>query len=156
FVSHGLAQVEQLCQDAAWIDKGDLRMIGPASDVISAYQGDSHQEQRIDGEQGSRWGSGEAQIVNVALRDRDGNPQSVLNTLEQASIHVDITAHTPLQDTVVGVRIDSLAGGPVWGTSTRRGGKTIGLIDGPASVDIAIPSLPLLEGVYDLTVSLTD
>ena len=57
---------------------------------------------------------------------------------------------------MVGVRIDNLAGGPVWGTSSRRGGRTIGLIDGPASVDIAIPSLPLLEGVYDLTVALTD
>lgn len=156
FVSHGLSQVEQLCQDVAWIDKGDLRMLGPAADVIGAYQGDSHQAHRIEGEQGSRWGSGEAQIVNVELRDSDGKPQSVLNTLEAASIHVDVTAHTPLQDTVIGVRVDSLAGGPVWGTSTRRGGKTIGLIDGPASVDIAIASLPLLEGVYDLTVALTD
>ena len=49
-----------------------------------------------------------------------------------------MTAHTPLQDTVVGVRIDSLAGGVVWETSTRRNGRTIGLIDGAASVDIAI------------------
>ena len=156
FVSHGLGQVEQLCQDVAWIEKGELMMLGPAAEVIAAYQGESHQAKRVEGEQGSRWGSGEAQIVEVKLLDASGTPQSVLNTLEPASIHVDITAHTPLQDTVVGVRIDSLAGGPVWGTSSRRGGRTIGLIDGPASVDIAIPSLPLLEGVYDLTVALTD
>ena len=45
---------------------------------------------------------------------------------------------------------------PVWGTNTRRSGRTIGLLDGPARVDIAIASLPLLEGVYDLTVALTD
>lgn len=156
FVSHGLGQVEQLCDDVAWIDKGDLRMIGPSAEVISAYQGDSHDAKRVEGEQGSRWGSGEAQIVAVELRDAAGNPQAVLTTLEAATIHVDLTAHTPLQDVVVAVKIDSLAGGPVWGTSTRRSGKTIGLIDGPASVDIAIPSLPLLEGVYDLTVALTD
>ena len=120
FVSHGLGQVEQLCQDVAWIEKGELKMLGPAAEVIAAYQGDSHQAERVEGEQGSRWGSGEAQIVDVKLLDATGTPQSVLNTLEPASIHVDITAHTPLQDTVVGVRIDSLAGGPVWGTSTRR------------------------------------
>ena len=30
FVSHGLGQVAQLCEDAAWIDKGELREIGPA------------------------------------------------------------------------------------------------------------------------------
>jgi hypothetical protein len=156
FVSHGLSQVEQLCEEVAWIEKGELRMLGPAADVIHAYQGDSHEATRVEGEQGSRWGTGEAQIVGVSLLDATGAPQQVLNTLEPATIHVDLTAHTPLQDTVVSVRIDSLAGGTVWGTSTRRGGRTIGLIDGPASVDVKIPSLPLLEGVYDLTVALTD
>ena len=69
FVSHGLAQVEQLCEDAAWIDKGELQMLGKAAEVISAYQGQSHQAQRVEGEQGSRWGTGEAQIVHVELRD---------------------------------------------------------------------------------------
>ena len=156
FVSHGLGQVEQLCQDAAWIDKGDLRMIGPAAEVISAYQGESHQAERVEGEQGSRWGSGEAQIVGVSLIDADGNDGALLTTHEPATIRVDITAHTPLQDTVVVVRIDSLSGSTVWETSTRRNGRTIGLIDGPASVKIAIPSLPLLEGVYDLTVGVMD
>jgi len=155
-VSHGLAQVEQLCSDVAWIDKGTLRGIGPAAEVIALYQGDSHQAERVEGEQGSRWGSGEAQIVHVEIHGADGKPTAVLTTLEPAKIHVELNAHTPLQDTVVSVRIDSLSGGPVWGTSTRRSGRTIGLIDGPAAVDIQIPSLPLLEGVYDLTVAITD
>ena len=156
FVSHGLGQVEQLCQDVAWIEKGELRMLGPAAEVISAYQGDSHQAERVEGEQGSRWGSGEAQIVGVTLRDGYNNVNSVLTTHEAATIDIGISAHTPLQDTVVVVRIDSLAGSTVWETSTRRNGRTIGLIDGPASVKVAIPSLPLLEGVYDLTVGLMD
>jgi ABC-type polysaccharide/polyol phosphate transport system ATPase subunit len=156
FVSHGLGQVEQLCQDVAWIDKGDLKMIGPAAEVISAYQGDSHQAERVEGEQGSRWGSGEAQIVGVSLIDADGNNGALLSTREPATIDIGITAHTPLQDTVVVVRIDSLSGATVWETSTRRNGRTIGLIDGPANVKIAIPSLPLLEGVYDLTVGIMD
>ena len=108
-------------------------MLGKAAEVISAYQGESHQAERVEGEQGSRWGSGEAQIVHVELHDADGKPTAVLTTHEPATIHVELTAHTPLQDTVVGVRIDSLAGGPVWETSTRRSGRTIGLIDGPAS-----------------------
>jgi ABC-2 type transport system ATP-binding protein len=156
FVSHGLGQVEQLCEQVAWIDHGDLKMIGPAAEVIAAYQGDSHQATRVEGELGARWGSGEVQIVAVQLLDADGAPSGVLTTLEPATIRVDFTAHTPLQDLVVGVRIDALAGGTVWGTTTRRVGKTIGLVDGPASVEVAIPSLPLLEGTYDLTVAVTD
>ncbi|MFM8857801.1 MAG: hypothetical protein ACKOI2_11490, partial [Actinomycetota bacterium] len=51
---------------------------------------------------------------------------------------------------------DTLAGHPVWSSSTRRNQLSLGLIDGKARVEIAIPHLPLLEGVYDLTVAVTD
>ena len=109
-------------------------MLGTAAEVISAYQGESHQAERVEGEQGSRWGSGEAQIVHVeAARRRRCRSGRARPRTSRRRIHVDITAHTPLQDTVVGVRIDSLAGGVVWETSTRRNGRTIGLIDGPAT-----------------------
>jgi len=156
FVSHGLAQVGQLCEDVAWIDHGKLRQIGPAAEVISAYQGESHDAKRVEGELGSRWGTGEGQIVDVELLDGSGTRTLVVNTMEPMTIGVELTSHAPLQDVVVGVRIDSLAGNPVWGTTTRRSGRTIGRLDGPARVDLHIPQLPLLEGVYDLTVGLTD
>ena len=42
FVSHGLGQVEQLCERVAWIDHGDLADIGPAADIITKYRGESH------------------------------------------------------------------------------------------------------------------
>ena len=131
-------------------------MVGPAGEVISAYQGQSHQAARVEGELGQRWGSGEAQIVSVQLLDDANQPLEVLTTMEAAKIRVDITAHMPIQDPVVTVRIDTLAGHPVWGSSTRRNGKSMGLVEGPASVEVAIPSVPLLEGVYDLTVAVTD
>ena len=156
FVSHGLTLVEQLCETVAWIDKGDLRMVGRAGDVISAYQGESHQAQRVEGELGQRWGSGEAQIVGVTLRDGTGQATELLTSLEPATVKIDLTAHMPIQDTVVTLRIDTLSGHPVWGSSTRRNGKAMGLLDGPASVEVDISSLPLLEGVYDLTVAVTD
>ncbi len=153
FVSHGLGQVEQLCQDVAWIEKGELRMLGPAADVISAYQGDSHQAERVEGEQGSRWGSGEAQIVGVSLRDshRLGHPCAHdARAGDHRSRHH--RAHTAAGRRRRSAHRQSRSRDRVWETSTRRNGRTIGLIDGPASVKIAIPSLPLLEGVYDLTV----
>ena len=156
FVSHGLAQVEQLCETVAWLEKGELRMVGAAGDVISEYQGASHQAQRVEGEQGSRWGTGEGQIVGVSLLGHDGAPTSVFTTNEPATIRVDLSSHMPLQDTVVFARIETLTGHPVWGSSTRRNNVAMGMLDGSASVDIAFPSFPLLEGVYDLSVSLND
>ena len=118
------SQVGQLCEDAAWIDKGDLRMIGPALEVISEYQGTSHEATRIEGEQGARWGSGEGQIVDVTLLDGQGQPGSVMSTFEPMTIKVELTAHSPLQDVVVGIGIHSLAGTHVWGSNTKRNGQT--------------------------------
>lgn len=38
FCSHSMYQVEALCERALWLDGGQIRMIGPASDVCGAYQ----------------------------------------------------------------------------------------------------------------------
>ncbi len=156
FVSHGLSQVEQLCEDAAWIDKGELKMLGKSAEVISAYQGQSHQAERVEGEQGSRWGSGEAQIVHVELRRlrwrRPGGP------------HDARAGHDPRRDD--GAHAAPGHGGRRPDRQSRRRCRVGD--EHPAqwphhradrrtgSVDVAIGSLPLLEGVYDLTVALTD
>ena len=38
FVSHSMEQVERICQRAVWIEKGDLRMVGPVDKVCKAYR----------------------------------------------------------------------------------------------------------------------
>ena len=63
---------------------------------------------------------------------------------------------SPYRLVLVGIGIDSLAGTHVWSSNTKRNGQLIGRLDGPATVELTIPSLPLLEGVYDLTVTLMD
>ena len=68
FVSHGLGQVEQLCERVAWIDHGDLADIGPAADIITKYRGESHDAERVQGELGTRWGSHEAEVTKAGLR----------------------------------------------------------------------------------------
>lgn len=156
FVSHGLSQVEQLCETVAWIDKGELKMAGPAADVISAYQGQSHGARREVGELGQRWGSGEIVISDVRLLDDAGESVITPTTMDPLTIAIDLNAHVPIQDAVVTLGIDTLAGHPVWRSSTRRNQLSLGLIDGRAQVEIAIAHLPLLEGVYDLTVAVTD
>ena len=36
-VSHGLGQLEGLCDEVAWLDHGSVQEIGPATDVIGSY-----------------------------------------------------------------------------------------------------------------------
>ncbi len=37
FVSHSIEQVKRVCERCIWIEKGDLRMDGPATEVADAY-----------------------------------------------------------------------------------------------------------------------
>ena len=156
FVSHGLGQVEQLCERVAWIDHGELKVVGPAADVISAYRGDSHDAAPDPDEIGSRWGSGEIQISSVDLLDSVGNLVTHPRTGDALNIVVHLSAHAPVQDTVLVARIDELGGHTVWRSSSRRNGVSIGRIDGSADVTLGFPSLPLLEGTYELTLAITN
>jgi len=156
FVSHGLGQVEQLCEQVAWIDHGELKMVGPAADVISAYRGDSHDAAPDPDQIGSRWGSGEIQISSVELLDSTGNPVTHPRTGDALNIVVHLSAHAPVQDTVLVARIDELGGHTVWRSSSRRNGVSIGRIDGSADVTLGFPTLPLLEGTYELTLAITN
>ncbi len=157
-VSHATGQVEQLCEEALWLERGDVKMIGPAVEVVNAYTGASHDaiKSTDEDELGQRWGSQEIQIISVDLLDDEDQIANVFNTLGSMRIRVNVVAHQPIRDPIVGVRIDTLHGVPLWGTNTRLRRHTIDLVDGPATVDIEIPSLVLMEGVYGLTVAVTD
>ncbi|MCZ7540298.1 MAG: polysaccharide ABC transporter ATP-binding protein [Anaerolineae bacterium] len=37
FVSHNMDAVRQLCQSALWLERGNIRALGPVSDMIKAY-----------------------------------------------------------------------------------------------------------------------
>lgn len=156
FVSHGLDSVEQLCETVAWLDHGEIQMIGPAAEVISAYRGDSHDAVTSPDEFGSRWGSGEIQIASVEMFDGGGQPVEHPRTLDPMTIRVNVTAHAPIQDSVLVAKIDQLGGHTVWQSSTRRNGVSVGLIRDAATIELKFPALPLLEGTYELTLALTN
>ena len=155
-VSHGLGSIEQLCESAAWLDHGQIKAVGPAADVISEYRGDSHEAVKNPDEIGSRWGSGEIQISCVELLDGDGGAVEHPRTLDPFTIRVHAKAHAPIQDTVLVAKIDHVGGHTVWQSSTRRNGVSIGRIENNATIDLHFPSLPLLEGTYELTLAITN
>ena len=37
-VSHGIEQVERMCNKVAWLRKGELVMDGPSAEVCAAYK----------------------------------------------------------------------------------------------------------------------
>jgi ABC-type polysaccharide/polyol phosphate transport system ATPase subunit len=157
FVSHGLGQVEQLCENVAWLEFGELRQLGPARDVVQAYTGASHGAvQETEGIGSWRWGTGEAQIKAVALLDDEGNPLEVVRSGQPVNIRIEYEANVLLRDIVVGIAVNHLHGHPMIATNTRRRNVTIDMAEGPQTATFHIDCFPLLEGMYDLTVAVSD
>jgi ABC-2 type transport system ATP-binding protein len=157
FVSHGLDQVVKLCSTVIWLEKGDVKMIGPAIDVVNEYSGMSYgAEETGEGDIGKRWGSHEIEITKVELLDETGVEPRIHVTGKPMTVRMHYSAHTPLDDVIAGIRITLPMGTNVWGANSKRRGVLFPRLIGAGYVDLHIPCLPLLEGSYDLTLDLAD
>jgi len=156
-VTHGMSNVLQLCDRAAWLDKGEIRKNGLPTDVVSEYSGVSYDAVlKAEGETGERWGSGEGLIDSVKFINQSGTEVKTLTTNQPITIRIAVSAVVPIDDAVVGIRISHLHGTVVWGCNTKRRNVSMEHLKNGGSVDINIPSLPLLEGTYELTVAFSD
>jgi ABC-2 type transport system ATP-binding protein len=157
FVSHGLDQVVKLCHTVAWLDKGTIRMIGPANEVVNEYSGMSYgAEETEEGEAGKRWGSREIEISRVELLDETRTEPRVFATGKPMTVRIHYKANTPIDNVIAGVRITLPLGTNVWGANSKRRGVLFPPLSGEGHIDLHIPELPLLEGSYDLTINLAD
>jgi lipopolysaccharide transport system ATP-binding protein len=105
FASHDLEQVGTHCERAVWIDHGAIRAVGDADAVVRDYRGemlartvaitpappgDAGEELELGR---NRFGSQEARIERVALRDRHGEPVTELEA--GAPLNVRLSTEAP-------------------------------------------------------------
>ena len=100
-----------------------------------------------------RWGSMKMEIERVRLLNAQGCHSARAEGLKPLTIEITYHAHRPVCDPVLGVAIYGLDGGYVVGTNTMLGGCETGEVSGVGTIALAIPSLPLLQGGYVLTVA---
>ena len=156
-VSHALGSVRSMCDHAAWLDDGQLRSSGTASEVIDEYLATVHAD-RLDEPAGvgTRWGSGEGRIERIELVGGDGRPTSKLYTGDKVTFRFHYNAHEPIDHPVFGLAIHTVDGVHVTGPNSREAGVTVDRIDGEGVVDLVVDRLLLLPGTYDVSAALTD
>ena len=156
-VSHSLGLVQQLCDTVVWLEKGHVKMIGPATEVIAEYTGNTYGNfAREDASSKTRWGTGDAQVTQVAMLDGNDQPFDTLASGGEIRIRLEMTSHMRIESPVLRIQLETMSGELVWSTSTQRGTATLRVLDGPATAVLTIPSLPLTDGTYYVTVSITD
>lgn len=168
FVSHALDVVRSLCDVAVWLDHGEMKAYGKATEVVDAYLAAVNARERAEIEQRTvedpeqsmrdrmRRGTREVEIVRVQLLDQHGNERVTFRTHEPLTIRIHYVAHQRIERPVFGVGINHESGPWLTGPNTGFDQYHIPVIEGPGMVDYHIPQLPFLGGRYLVSASATD
>lgn len=157
-VSHNLGIVRKVCNRAIWMEKGHIIADGPTDTVARQYLWRTY-EQEKKGEhpdlQEQHQGE-KAYIEQVRFVNENGTEQDVFSTGETLSIEIHYNALIKIEQPVFGIGIHRSDGTHITGPNTRFAGYDISWIKGKGVVRYTIPKLPLLEGTYFVSLSISD
>ncbi|MBX7243985.1 MAG: ABC transporter ATP-binding protein [Candidatus Sumerlaeaceae bacterium] len=164
FVSHLPNAAESLCTHAAWLEQGELKALGPANEVVGAYNRAIHEHLFKDGPDPwrseltafltkSRMGTGEAVMEKVSLLDSHGNVCHSFVPRDRMVIEIKIRAKQAIQRAAVSYSIELERQNVTTVRSGERGG-IFDLPEGESVLRVVFPQLHLHAGHYYLSIGL--
>ncbi|MBW4061656.1 ABC transporter ATP-binding protein [Candidatus Saccharibacteria bacterium] len=123
FVSHDTGALEEYCDRGALIEKGELILEGPITDVITRYTKIlSSSEVQEANEQGisddGHWGSGLARIERVGITTPSGKSQNEYKEDEPIKVSVTFSAAQDIPSPVCGITITDIKNGVIFQSNT--------------------------------------
>jgi homopolymeric O-antigen transport system ATP-binding protein len=110
FVSHNMGAVTNLCKNALWLEHGQVKRVGPSSEVVSAYLSEQSEGQAIwENPQDIPFGS-ELSIRSASIRSTEGEPKSIVDFREPFQIDINYELLKPIKDLSVCVQIANSQG----------------------------------------------
>jgi lipopolysaccharide transport system ATP-binding protein len=175
-VTHSLALVADLCDEAAWLDGGTLKRVGPAREVVDDYlsavnQREAAADSSATPESGApeaaeeteqfegrtaRRGSGEVRVTGVQYLDQNGVERKFLSSGRSCTVRISYEASTALPAVTFGLAFVHESGVQAAGPNSGYGPDTFAIQPGSGYVDYTVDALPLLPGEFLLTVAAVD
>jgi homopolymeric O-antigen transport system ATP-binding protein len=165
FVSHSLPLVQTLCDRAAWLDHGRLRVEGRAGEVVDAYLAEVNaaESRRLAGQQAGdqvndagRRGSGEVRVTRVEFLDADGVARQVGVSGGPTTVRIHYEVHQPVDDPVFGLAFHSESGVHLAGPNSQADGVAMPRLERAGHVDYLLDPLPFTPGAYAVTTAVVD
>lgn len=159
FVSHNLGAVQNLCEEAIWLEKGKLRIHGPTKKVIDHYQWAINQgeEARLakegDDPDLSRWGTRKAEITGVELIGSEGKSKHVYETFDSMKVRITYRTNETVEEPIWGIAIHRTDGTLCFGNSTTELKSTPESFSGEGELSFEIERMLFLPGDYQVSVS---
>lgn len=163
-VSHGLGQLESLCDEVAWIDHGELKQVGASAEVIAAYLDKVNIDEakaRVDvaaerDDSTMRAGNGLIRAKAARLVDADCNSIKQADTGSTFGVQVDLQCTEQVLGPNVRIAFQHESGPLVTMMSNHRHGFDFGRIDGERTVTAFLTDNPLLPGRYRVHIDVFD
>jgi lipopolysaccharide transport system ATP-binding protein len=169
-VSHNTSLVSSLCDEALWLDKGEVVARGKPQEVVNQYLATLEAETRrrtpklnfaqptpagIDLKLNeNRFGSLEMKIEAVGMYNANGEPTSSLESGAGLTIVIDYLAPEPIPTPIFGVTIVRGDGLVCWNGSTENESIPTGKYQGNGRVILALDRLDLPQGEYYVDVGI--
>ena len=159
FVSHNLYVIEQLCDQVAWLERGQIVKMGPPSAVLPDYLDSQDQkalaavakfEQANDAETLSlRAGEGQLRILGITFVDGRGETRETFQQGEDVVINVRYHTDQPIEQPhfVFGM-VDAEGGRPLFLASMLVDGAAPHQIHGEGSFKLKFKQVPLMPRTY--------
>ena len=97
-----------------------------------------------------------AEVKQVKILNGQDTEQHIFFTGEPMKVQIEYTAYQPVSSLEVGIAIHRQDGVHITGPNTAFDGLDIKAEPGPGGVVYAIPSISLLDGLYNITVALVN
>ena len=160
FVSHALDAVRNMCSRVAWLEKGDLVMMGDPHDVVDAYLEKVRREAAVDPgalkSLDERYGTRDIELLGIEFLDVGGVAKSVFSPGEPMTVRFLLKGRERRDDVVLGFAVHQADGHAVCGIDTLTHGSVLTIEEGEGHVDYVIASLPFWKGGYRITGLLHD
>jgi lipopolysaccharide transport system ATP-binding protein len=164
-VTHSLGVIRDMCDQAMWLEHGQIKLLGPAIEVADAYIANVN-EREVQARQVSsgeapaadaskRLGSGEVRITSIEFLDGDGKASPVLFAGAPCTVRMRYFAHERIGHAIFGLGFLHESGANVAGPNSGRQGSW-SLQAGSGYVDFAIDELLLQPGTYQVSTAIVD
>jgi ABC-type polysaccharide/polyol phosphate transport system ATPase subunit len=150
-VTHSLMTVRSLCDEAVWLENGEMKAYGKADEVADAYLGKVQVEKQAEEEADpeSKWTK--VRITRLELLDDRGGPTRRVRTGETVTFRLYYEADEPVTNPVFSFSLYTPGGVLVSGPNTLEARVSVDKIEGSGMVDMTVDRLLLLLGDYDLS-----
>ena len=164
-VSHGLGQLEALCDEIAWLEHGEVQKAGPPTETIAAYlkrvnsdeAARNPQIEAVRDDAGDpRAGDQSIRVRSARIVDLEGNAIGHAETGTTFQISLAITAREPVLGPNVRIALQHESGPLVTMVSNHRVETDFGIVEGDRTITVALTDNPLLPGRYRVHVDVFD